>query len=391
MTTLRNLVIWDGTGEAVQPGLDAIEITGEYITRVGSSDEMDGSDARDMAGLHVMPGLIDAHVHLCLNPEISDPLAQDKFPAETLLEQMAERARQMAAAGITTARDLGGGQWLELAIRDRINDGTLTGPRLLCAGQPVTSIKGHCHFWGGEAADIDAAVEVIHRQLDHQVDLIKVMATGGNLTPGSTPADAQFDLPTLTAIVDEARGQGKHVAAHCHGTSGISNAAHAGVTTIEHCSWVGDAGWARNYDEQVSATIVRRGIFVSPTINLGWKRRIGNASYERLIQENYRRMREAGVKFIASTDAGIPNVFHHHLPLALPVFAHFAGLSNAAVLRAATSDCAAAIGLGDVTGRIARGFAADLLFTAESPLEDLAALEKPVEVVTRGRQIAVAA
>ena len=230
-------------------------------------------------------------------------------------------------------------------------------------------------------------MDVIRRQLEHDVDLIKVMATGGNLTKGSRPADAQFDVETLTAIVNEAGAHDKHVAAHCHGTSGIANAARAGVRTIEHCSWVGDAGWARNYDPDVSAEIARAGILVSPTINLGWKRRIGNADYEKVIQGNYQRMREAGVKLIASTDAGIPNVFHHHLPLALPVFSHFAGLSNLEVLRAATSSCAEAIGLGGVTGRIAAGYSADLLFTEHSPLAELAALETPVDVMARGRSI----
>ncbi|HKI73782.1 MAG TPA: amidohydrolase family protein, partial [Pseudomonadales bacterium] len=193
MTILTNVAIWDGTSEDIVPGLDALEITDGAITRVGSSDELHGGDSRDMAGLYVMPGMIDAHVHLCLDPEISNPEDQDKFSDAELLSRMAGRANAMVKAGITTARDLGGGNWLELTIRDQINEGMLTGPRLLCSGQPVTSIMGHCHFWGGEAADTAAAMEVIERQLGHGVDLIKVMATGGNLTKGSQPADAQFD------------------------------------------------------------------------------------------------------------------------------------------------------------------------------------------------------
>ena len=384
MSTLTNLKIWDGTGHPVADGVDAIQIEGGVITRLGSSDEMSGPDSRDMGGATAIPGLIDAHVHLCLNPEINDPEAQDKFTREELLDQMAVRAGQMLAAGITTARDLGGGQWLELEIRDRINQGALAGPRLLCSGQPITSVRGHCHFWGGEAADVDEALTVLRRQLDHGADLIKVMATGGNLTRGSTPADAQFDEATIATIVNEASGHGKHVAAHCHGTSGIDNAARAGVTTIEHCSWVGEAGWAQNFDAEICARIAANGVYVSPTINAGWKRRIGNAEYESLVQGNYARMREAGVKLIASTDAGIPNVFHHHLPLALPVFAYFAGLSNQEVLLAATSACAEAIGLGDVTGKIAAGYSADLVFTDHSPVEDLAALESLAAVMARG-------
>ncbi|MCB1693324.1 MAG: amidohydrolase family protein [Pseudomonadales bacterium] len=382
MTILTNLKIIDPVLGLVDA--DAIEVENGVIVALGTAGEMPGPDRRDMGGVFVTPGLIDAHVHLCLNPEISNPLDQDKFDRETLMAQMIERARQMLDAGITTARDLGGGQWIELDVRDAILSGEVAGPRLLCSGQPITSVSGHCHFWGGEASDVTEALAVLERQVEHGVDLIKVMATGGNLTKGSTPKDAQFDTATLTSVVQAAGNHGMHVAAHCHGTAGIANAATAGVRTIEHCSWVGDAGWARNYDAAVAEEIVRRGAIVSPTINLGWKRRIGSGEYEELVKGNFARLRALGAGFITSTDAGIPNVFHHHLGAALPIFAHFTGMSNAEVLRAATIDCATAIGIGDRVGRIARGFAADLVFLEADPLEDLATFEAPAAVMARG-------
>ncbi|NIR98971.1 MAG: amidohydrolase family protein, partial [Gammaproteobacteria bacterium] len=176
---------------------------------------------------------MDAHVHMELNPEDREPPKQTDLGQRPL---MRERAAAMVSAGITTARDLGGGAWLELELRDRINAGEVPGPRLLCAGQPITSPGGHCHFWGGEAADMDAANTVLTRQVAHGVDLIKVMATGGRMTRGSTPLEPQFDLPTLAGIVAAAHDHQLPVAAHCHGTAGIELAAQAGVTTIEHCS-----------------------------------------------------------------------------------------------------------------------------------------------------------
>lgn len=390
MTTLTNLRIWDGAGDTVRDDANAVVIRDGKIVRTCFASDLSAGerkDSRDLGGLFVMPGLIDAHVHMCLNPEIMAPTEQDKVPANEILDQIATRAQAMLAAGITSARDLGGGQWLELEVRNRIRRGDLLGTRLVCAGQPVTSVMGHCHFWGGEAADIDAALEVVARQVEHDVDLIKVMATGGNLTRGSRPAEAQFDAMTLGAIVAAAQGNGFHVAAHCHGTSGIGRAAAAGVTTIEHCSWVGDDGWAKNYDAGVCAEIVKQGAFVSPTINLGWRRRIGSGDYETLVLGNFEKMKAAGVRFIASTDAGIPNVFHHDLPRALPVFAHFAGLSNPEVMRAATSDCAQATGLGGVTGRIEAGLSADLLLLDGNPLVDLDVLANPVDVFARGRSL----
>jgi len=384
--SFRHLNIWNGTSESIDGGIDGISFENGQLTHVGSAEDIEG-ESRDLGGLTLIPGLIDAHIHLCLDPDQKDPMEQEKPGREALLEQMSARAFQMLLAGITTARDLGGGQWLELEIRDRINQGKIQGPRLVCSGQPITSVKGHCHFWGGEAAGDEEILQVLQRQLEHNVDLIKVMATGGNITKGSRPVDAQFDEAAITRIVDAAQKAGLHTAAHCHGTDGIRNAANAGVTTIEHCSWVGEEGWGKAFDLDVLNTMIEKNVWVSPTINSGWKRFIGNDSFESMIQGNYDRMKEGGVKLIASTDAGIPNVRHHHLPQALPVFAHFARLTPIQVLRSATSDCATAIGLGDITGTIKEGYAADFLLFDGDPTEDLALLTSPIEIYKLGERV----
>jgi len=376
----KGVRIFDGES-VLDPGLDGVVVEQGRITKLCPGSELPG-DAKDLGGLWIIPGLIDAHVHLCLDPSISDPLSHLTDPA-LLMSAMAERASAMVTAGITAARDLGGGNFVELALRDRINRGEMPGPRLLCAGQPVTSTGGHCHFWGGEAADLEAARVVIERQVEHGVDLIKVMATGGNITPGSKPADSQFDLATLTAIVAAAKDCGHAVAAHCHGTEGIGFAAAAGVTTIEHCSWAGAAGWGLNYDAAAVEEMVRQGTWVSPTINSGWRRHAPGSDREKLLNKNFARLTDAGVRLIASTDAGIPNVFHHHLPLALPLFARLAGISNEAVLVAATSDCARALGLAG-HGLIREGCTADMVFVDGDPLADLGRLATPAQVMCRG-------
>lgn len=378
--TLTHVRLWDGVAEEYLDA-DAIRIQDGRIAAIGERAR-GGGDTRDMSGLTVLPGLIDAHVHMCLDPEIRLP--EDQSRAVDARAAMAERARRMVTAGITTARDLGGGEWLELELRDRIKSGELPGPRLLCSGQPVTSPRGHCHFWGGEASDLDAALAVIARQIEHGADLIKVMATGGNLTVGSNPVLAQFDLETLSAMVQEARRHGRSVAAHCHGTAGIRNASLAGVDTIEHCSWRGPEGTGTDFDPEAAARIAERGIWVSPTVNCGWKRFIGREDFEPKVTANFQRMREAGVSLIASTDAGIPNVHHHQLAAALPIFARFAGLSPVETLRAATSDAARALGLEAETGAIKPGLDADLLVVEGDPLADLDVLARPAAVFARG-------
>jgi len=382
---LTNAKIWDGVSPTLADA-DAIEIRDGRIQRLASTAEASG-EVFDCSGLTLIPGMIDAHVHMCLDPEIKDPLAQDQFTDDEIRSKISARAQEMLLAGITTARDLGGGKWLELDVRDRINQGDLVGTRLVCSGQPVTSVSGHCHFWGGEADNIQTAVEVIERQIAHKVDLIKIMATGGSLTPRSTPANAQFDAGEMATMVNLAKAKGYTVAAHCHGTNGIKNSAAAGVTTIEHCSWVGEQGWARDYDSDVVDTIVKNGVWISPTISVGWRRFIGSKTFEGLITDNYQKMKAAGAKLIASTDAGIPGVFHRDLPRAIPVFAHFAGLTPVEALRAATSDCAEAIGLKDEVGQIREGYSADIVGFEGNPLDDLGVLENPAFVMSRGKKV----
>ena len=385
--TYTNVRIWDGIADEYIEA-DSLSITNALISAVGKSD----AKARDMSGLTVIPGLMDAHVHMTLDPEIPSAEKQLRQGAEEIREKMVGRAERMVRAGLTTARDLGGGEWLELELRDRINRGEILGPRLLCAGQPVTSIAGHCHFWGGESAHAADAFKVIERQREHGVDLIKIMATGGNLTRGSHPGVAQFSRDDTCSIVAYAKKMGYRVAAHCHGTEGIGNAAAAGVTTIEHCSWLGADGARGDYDPTIAAEMASHGVWVSPTISAGWARfRGGDGKFEARIAKNFEGLKRAGVRLVASTDAGIPNVRHEDLAKALPVFSHYAGLCPVEALRSATSEAARALAISDIAGTIAPGLSADLVFVDGDPLNDLTCIQKPALVIVRGTEIEVTA
>jgi imidazolonepropionase-like amidohydrolase len=389
VTALTNIRIWDGT---TLVDADTIRIEGERIAGIGARADLTSDLTReahvlDCGGATAIPGLIDAHVHLELNPDHHKPPATTDLGARP---QMVERATAMVQAGITTARDLGGGAWLELELRDRINRGEVPGPRLLCAGQPITCPQGHCHFWGGEAGNIREVKEVLARQVGKGVDLIKVMATGGRMTRGSDPLKPQFDLETLSEITATARAHNLTVAAHCHGTAGIELAARAGVRTIEHCSWVGaEGGWASDFQDDIAKLILDRGVWVSPTVNRGWQRMLDNKSGDVLkrVRLAYRHMLDMGVPFVASTDAGIPGVFHHHLPLALKVFGAIAELTAEETLRTATSAAASALGVDTLTGRLEKNLAADILLVAGDPLVDLGALAEPVGVWARGQMM----
>jgi len=386
---IRGVRVWDGVADRAGDLPCTIRIEGGRIAAIGDDPALlDAARVVDPGEACVaIPGLIDAHVHMTLDPAIRGVLTQAKRPAIEVAAAAERRAGEMLRAGITTARDLGGGAaHLELALRDRILRGEAAGPRLLCAGQPLTTRGGHCHFWGGEVDSDDEARAFVRLQRDHGADWIKVMATGGVLTKGTRPAEAQFSQQRLDAVCDEARRAQRRVAAHCHATEGIRRAVRAGVDTIEHCSWAGPKGFGVDFDEESARRIGQGGTSVSPTVNAGWRRFIERDGSETEFFTNMRRafdaLREAGARLIASTDAGIPNVAHHDLPRALPVFARFAGLSPVEVLRAATSDAADAFDLE--AGRLRPGLEADVLVVQGDPLEDLGALLEPRLVVARG-------
>ena len=375
-----NVRIWDGIDSGYR--VAAIEVEDGRISAITQS-----RGGQDCTGLTAIPGLMDAHVHMTLDHSIFSVKDQLEQTDDEIREKMLVRAEQMVEAGITTARDLGGGSWLELELRDRINRGEIAGPRLLCAGQPITSPNGHCHFWGGESATLEEAYDVIARQHGRGADLIKIMATGGDLTKGTNPAAAQFSQEVTTAIVQRARSLDYEVAAHCHGIEGIAHAAHASVTTIEHCSWVASDGTRPNYDPAVAQTIIDNGVWVSPTINAGWARFKGTEREDKL-RSLYREFKKAGVNLVASTDAGIPNVRHQDLPKALQVFAYFAELTPLEVLQTATVNTSKALAIEHIAGTIAAGMSADMVFVEGDPLDDLECLQAPAFVVARGREYA---
>lgn len=386
---LQGARIWDGEAESASSAAVTLWLEGGLIASVGSDPGGEGWESLVCPeGSVIVPGLIDAHVHMDLDPGLGNPDSQFEASREDRDLRMLGRAAAMVRAGITTARDLGAGEWRELVLRDAILDGQLTGPRLLCAGQPVTIPDGHCHFWGGVARDAVEQAEVIKRQLDHGVDWIKLMATGGVYTPGSQVDRAQFSGQEIGEMVRLAEGAGRSVAAHCHGRDGIRNAARGGVRTIEHCSFAGRGGFGVDYDESVVKEIAVQKSWVSPTINGNWQYRMVKDGEPTDFYRRTRRvlagLREAGVPLVASTDAGIPGVRHSALWSGLIAMTHYAALSAREALRSATSESARALGLEDVCGRLHEGLSADLLVLAADPLKDLGQLAEPLWVLARG-------
>ena len=336
----------------------------------------------DYPGSTIMPGLIDSHVHLGFDGG-PDPAA--RMRAETDEQQlvlMLRNARDLLGVGVTTARDLGARAYLDVVVREAIAAGLARGPRLVVAGPPVTVTGGHCWFMGGEADSEDDLRRIVRTHHKHGADLVKVMATGGFMTTGSAPWYAQFTAEQLAVVVAEASRVDTPVAAHAHGLEGIRRAVQAGVTTIEHCSWVTETN-DRCFDARLAAQMAERGIVVCPTINV-------NAPYVTeltglTVGQHVQAMRDTGVRIIAGTDAGIDNTPHHQYAGGLAAMVTLLGFAPADVIAMATTQAAAVLGVGAVTGRLAPGYEADLIVVDGDPLSDIAALGRLRRVIARGR------
>ncbi len=377
---LRGGRVWDGDGDSAE-ARDVL-IGGGSITSVAPQLAGD-ADVVDVSGCTVLPGLIEGHAHLCFSATVDWRSVYDGDSPGRMLLRMAAAARSMVEAGITTVRDLGAPTALAIELRDALAAGLAVGPDLLVAGAPITTTGGHCYFMGGEA-DGELGVRVaVRERVKAGVDWIKVMASGGNMTPGTNVYAAQYTVRELAAIVEEAHRLNVRVAAHCHGVEGIRNAVEAEVDTLEHCSFQTPDGPLK--DDDLIAEIAERGLIVSPTISVGFRRWLGTPRHE-LRSQLVRQLFASGCRVLMSTDCGIPNVPHPALAGGIAMLADLGGLSPIEALRLATSRSAELLGLDD-RGTIEEGKRADLLVVEGDPTTGLGALDRVRLVVAKGEVV----
>ncbi|MGH3882569.1 MAG: amidohydrolase family protein [Pseudonocardiaceae bacterium] len=297
---------------------------------------------------------------------------------------VAGHARQLLDCGVTTARELGDRAGLSIALRDAIAAGEIAGPRILAATAPLTPPGGHCWFLGGEVDGPEQIRAQVRRNAAAGADVIKVMASGGSMTPGGADLwEPQFSTDELKLVVDEAHRLGLPVAAHAHGTSSIRAAVDAGVDTIEHCTWLSAPG-VFEPDEQIARDIVAAGIAVCTANTNNWRPmapRFGAQRAQQIVGR-VRWLAEQGVRLITGTDAGMGPF--DNFPAALQGFARW-DFTAERIIEMATVETADALGLANTTGQLAPGLAADLLVLAGNPLQDIAALGQLELVVAAGR------
>jgi len=398
MLIIKPAAIIDRTGSEAQRG-QAVVVDNGRIEWVGRAADLSRDLARaeviDAPDCTLLPGLIDGHVHLMCPAERCAAETYLAASDEQLLVRAVAKAQAGLHAGVTTMRDLGSRNFLLLALRDAINAGQLSGPRLILAGPALTRRGGHFHYLGWEADSAEELSAAVQRVCAAGVDVVKVMATGGHTTPGSHPLKPQFSAEQLRAAVEQAHSNGRRLTAHAHGVDGIRNAVEAGVDCIEHCSWLGPEGTA--FDPDLGKRIVDQGICVSPTF--GARSLLSPEELAaimppdevaRLLRNQGRyqatqRMVELGARVIASSDAGMAAVHTHEFAKTLEVLVKRVGMSELAAIRAATSAAAEALDIAHQTGTIARGKRADLLLVDGDPSRDITALQRVRCVLRDGR------
>ena len=390
----------DGTG---RPALSrgAIALEGDRIAAVGVVDELarryPGATRLDFPGASLLPGLVDSHVHVTFS---AGPVPFDDIQHDTELLvglRGAINARDALLAGVTTMRDLGGRGRTTLELRDALAAGLIPGPRLLVCGRPITIPNGHCHFLGGVAQGVPAVRRLAEELLEQGVDVLKVMATGGNMTVTSDPLKAQFTREEMDAIVQVANAGGRRVTAHARGVEGIRVATEANVHGIEHCRMeVGMGEW--KFDDVLAKEIAARGITAAPTLAASYRAfqrqaaggtvgiRKGAIPFN-VRQQNAARLRESGVRVVVGTDAGASLArFDEAVHVEMEGLVG-AGWTPLEAIEAATRGAAFAIGRAADLGTLEAEKLADIIVVQGDPSARISDIRNIEAVFLGGRQV----
>lgn len=384
--------VFVGDGKAFEQGTVLVE--GERIVKVSKGEIPVPKDAQRIAldGCTLLPGFIDCHVHFCLDgsPDPVGTLVQEHTSLVTL--KAAESARRTLLAGVTSVRDMGGKDGIDLALREAIRSGLVSGPRMLASGRIICMTGGHGWQLGQEADGPDEVMRAAREQIKAGADVVKFMATGGVMTPDVEPGSEQLTEEELRAGIQEAHKAGRKTATHAMGTQGILNALRAGIDSIEHGVFL---------NEEAISWMVEKDVPLVPTLsalyhieNKGIEAGIPAFAVEKTRRvkafhlESVRMAREAGVHVAMGTDAGTPFNMHGENLGELRRLVEM-GYSSIEAIQAGTQIAAKVMGLEEELGTIEEGKLADLIVVEGDPLEDIGLLlsTEAIRLVMRGGKL----
>jgi imidazolonepropionase-like amidohydrolase len=372
-----------------------IIVTGDSIVSIGpssSASAQPGDEVIDLGNLTVLPGLIDVHTHLTMNPDF-DPFRELTSTNAKEAINGVVNARKTLMAGFTSVRNVGAGGFVDVDLRDAINSGEVAGPHMLVSGPAMGITGGHCddnllpaqyHQVSDGVADGIAQVQhKVRENIKFGADVIKICATGGVLSKGDDPQASQYTLEEMQAIVADAHRLGRKVAAHAHGAQGILWASEAGVDSIEHGSYIDDAA---------IAMMKKHGTYLVPTVYLeDWQIEKGNlpALYHQkmvdvsaVAKKNIRHAMESGVKIALGTDSAVyPHGLNAH---ELDVYVNQLGMAPLTAIQTATTNAADLMGLSSKTGTLEPGKWADIIGVEKNPVDDVRTLQDVKFVMKAG-------
>jgi imidazolonepropionase-like amidohydrolase len=385
---LRAPRLLDGTGAPPVEGaallLEAgrIAYTGPASGLPGGSDRF---EALDFPGATLLPGLVDAHVHLVASggPDLAADVP--KTEAERMLAAVVNARRQLEA-GVTLVRDLGSPGAEAVLVGRAVEAGTIPGPRVVASGPAVTMTGGHIPYLGRVTDGVEAMRAAVRANLALGARCIKVVATGGVLTPGVDPREPAYTQPELDALVDEAHRLGLTVAAHAIGEGGVVAALKAGVDSIEHGMFLDQRAIDLFLETgaRLSATFLApHGILAGPSVP-GWIKDRARPAAEAQAR-SFQAAVAAGVPAVAGTDAGTPDNPHGGIAREVAFMAE-AGLDVLLAVKAATGEAADLLGVPD-RGVLRQDAAADILVADGDVATDLGALQRPLAVFQDGHRV----
>lgn len=365
-------LVFDGLGKTLAG--HGVLVQDGRIARVAPAAEFEGYAGRkvDTAGMTLMPSLADCHVHLVYTGG-PDPNAQmnKQGPAQITLTAL-ENAQASLRGGVTALRDCGGKDYLEFGVRDAIARGVFPGPAIRASGRIICMTGGHGNRIGRVADGCEEVVKAVREQVHAGCDLVKIMATGGVMTPGVSPMDAHYSFAEMKAGVHEAKRFRKSTASHAQGTEGILNAVRAGIDSIEHGIFM---------DEECLREMLEARTYLVPTIaavrNIVANADNGIPAYavekaravEQRHRESIQMYYKAGGRIAMGTDAGTPFNLHGENAMELAYMVEF-GMTPVDALVAGTSRGHDLMGM-DGHGAIQDGNAADLLLVQGDPTQDI--------------------
>jgi imidazolonepropionase-like amidohydrolase len=369
--------IFDGRSPPIEG--HGLLIEGSAIRRLAPVAEFEGYSGKifNTDGCLVMPGLIDCHVHLSLGAEEDVTVRLAELTQAEICLRILENCQSALLGGVVAVRDLGGRDWLEMGVRRAFHEDRHLGPTIRSAGKVVCMTGGHAAWVGIEADGVDEVVKAVRTNIKAGADCIKVMATGGVLTPGVDPLAEHLTSEELTAAVRTAHALGRKVASHAQGSGGIRNAVLAGVDSIEHGFQLTD---------EVIELMVERGTYLVPTLTATAKLiedpdrlpahvRDKALRYAEMHFDSFSRYVAAGGRVAFGTDAGTPFNYFGANAQELKALVD-RGLTPLDALRTATSNAADLLDLPE-NGHLAEGAAADLLVIEGDPLADIERAANP--------------